>query len=148
MTEAFPDAPYLVLVEDDDVDAMAVERGLRKLDCRQPVHRLYDGEQALRFLHAAPPPAETPLVLLVDINLPRMNGLELIRELRRDSDYDDVPIFVLTTSKLPEDRAASLQLEVAGYITKDDAALACRSVAEALLRAGSGTSLADAPWAV
>lgn len=131
-----PQQSQVLLVEDDDVDAMAVQRGLRKLGCAHRIHRERDGEKALEYLRAAPL-HRMPVVLLVDINMPRMNGIDFIAELRSDRGFDRVEIFVITTSKLTDDLAAARRLDVAGYFTKDEADEAYRLVVEALRRAGA-----------
>ncbi len=132
----------LVLVEDDDVDAMAVRRGLRKLGCRHPIERFCDGEQALDYLLGARASGSAAPVLLIDINMPRMNGIELLEELRRERAFDAVQIFVLSTSAHAQDIQAAARLGVSGYFTKSEARSAYNRVFQALQRASTPTSLA------
>ncbi len=110
----------LVLVEDDDVDAMSVVRAFRKVRIANPVCRVKDGVEALSILRdPAGPLKETPFVLLVDINMPRMNGIELLQKIREDPNLKQTVAFMFTTSKREEDKFAAYNLNVAGYILKD-----------------------------
>ena len=110
----------LMLVEDDDGDAESIERAFRKAKIVNPIVRAVDGVEALEILKGVNGKAKpsSPHILLVDINLPRMNGIELIQELRADPELRQTIAFVLTTSKRDEDKAAAYDLNVAGYITK------------------------------
>jgi len=112
-------APELVLIEDDEVDAMAVRRALRKLSITVPLQRHSDGLSALEWLRARPP-SGPPLVVLLDLNLPRMNGIEFLGAVRADSRLKHLVVFVLTTSKAQSDLSAAYDLNVAGYIVKSD----------------------------
>ncbi|WP_337997079.1 response regulator [Oleispirillum naphthae] len=120
MPETPPDAKVvtLLLVEDDDVDAMGVERALKKRRIANPLIRARDGIEALEFLRGDK--VERPFLILLDLNMPRMGGLEFIRTLRADPDLSDAVVFVLTTSKSDEDMAAAYRAHVAGYIVKSE----------------------------
>lgn len=114
--------PSILLVEDDEVDVEAI----RRLFVRQHVaNRLYvapDGNTALRMLHGEDNYGVTqPCVILLDLNLPRMSGLEFLDELRRDAKLKDSVVFVLTTSNRDYDRIVANSRYVAGYLLKSDA---------------------------
>lgn len=106
----------LVLVEDDLGDAKAVRRSFAKARLANPIVHLQDGVEALEYLRGAEAPMS--FLLLVDVNMPRMNGIELIREIRRDPDLHRAVVFVLTTSADARDVTAAYDLNVAGYILK------------------------------
>ena len=110
----------LLLVEDDDVAAEAVVRGLQKhaMDC--PVIPAEDGIAALQILrgkHGARQIAR-PYLVLLDLNMPRMNGFEFLRELRADNELRGTVVFVLTTSGAETDRARAYKESIAGYMVK------------------------------
>lgn len=111
-------AVNLLLVEDDDVDAMGVTRALKKRRIANPLIRARDGIEALEFLRGGK--VARPYLILLDLNMPRMGGLEFIRTLRADPDFCDAVVFVLTTSKSDEDMAAAYRAHVAGYIVKSE----------------------------
>lgn len=113
----------ILLVEDDDGDARAVQRAFRKARMAYPILRAVDGMEAIEMLKGSngKPKAPSPLLLLVDLNLPRMNGLQLVRALREDRDFRHSIAFILTTSNREEDKAAAYDLNVAGYIVKETA---------------------------
>lgn len=110
----------LLVVDDDDVAAEAVVRGMRKhgLDC--PIVIAEDGMAALEILrgkHATSQIAK-PYLVLLDLNMPRMNGMEFLRELRSDGQLRGTVVFILTTSGSDADRARAYQECVAGYLVK------------------------------
>jgi len=107
----------LFLVEDDDVDAMAVTRALKQLKILNPVVRARDGVEALEMLRAENV-VRKPFVILLDINMPRMNGFEFMEVVRQDPALSSSVIFVLTTSESDQDKFAAYQKHVAGYIVK------------------------------
>jgi len=113
----------ILLVEDDDGDVLAVRRAFQKAKIANEILRAVDGIEALDMLKGASgkskPPA--PFVLFVDINMPRMNGIELIRAMREDKGLRPCTVFILTTSKRDEDMIAAYDLNVAGYIVKESA---------------------------
>ncbi|WP_235862832.1 response regulator [Vibrio ruber] len=106
----------ILLVEDDDIDAMSVERAMRKMQLFNPVIRAIDGIEALEILRAGQ--VERPFIILLDLNLPRMGGLELLRVIREDEALRDSVIFILTTSNNEEEIAQAYQKNVAGYLVK------------------------------
>lgn len=106
----------LLIVDDDDIDAIALERALRKLRLLNTVHRARDGQEALNLLRSGVIPA--PYIILLDLNMPRMNGLEFLQVLRTDPELTHAVVFVLTTSKSDEDLVAAYREHVAGYVLK------------------------------
>ncbi|QDC07893.1 response regulator [Oceanicola sp. D3] len=109
----------IVLVEDDDGDAKAVVRALTKSHIANPIHRLRDGIEALAFLRGegeSKPPEH--YVLLLDINMPRMNGHEFLKELRADPRLHRAVVFMLSTSEDETDVFHAYDQNVAGYIIK------------------------------
>ena len=106
----------ILLVDDDDVDAMGVERALNKLRLANPFFRARDGIEGLEMLRAKA--VDQPYMVLLDLNMPRMNGIEMLRELRRDADLRGTVVFVLTTSDEDRDKLATYNEHIAGYIVK------------------------------
>lgn len=113
----------ILLVEDDDGDAKAIQRAFQRAKIANPIQRAVDGIEALDMLRGTngktKPPS--PYLLLVDLNMPRMNGIQFIQALRKDEDLRQTVAFVLTTSKRDEDKTAAYDLNVAGYILKTTA---------------------------
>jgi CheY-like chemotaxis protein len=107
----------ILLVEDDEVDVMNVRRAFKKNNICNPLWVAGNGLDALEMLRAGDMPRERRLVLL-DLNMPRMNGIEFLRELRADPELRPVPVVVLTTSDDERDRVEAYNLNVAGYILK------------------------------
>jgi len=106
----------ILLVEDDAVDAMTVRRAFRDLGINNPLHHTENGETALAWLQD--PATDPPCLILLDMNMPRMNGSEFLREIKADSDLRRIPVIVLTTSDEKRDRTDSFNLGVAGYMLK------------------------------
>jgi CheY-like chemotaxis protein len=107
----------ILVVDDDDIDVMNVQRAFAKCHITSPMWVASDGLAALELLRGGDLPAERRLVLL-DLNMPRMNGLEFLRELRADSELCTTPVVVLTTSNEERDKAEAYRLNVAGYLIK------------------------------
>lgn len=107
----------VLLVEDDEVDVMNVRRAFKKNNIANPLWTAGNGIEALEVLRGSEMPAERRLVLL-DLNMPRMNGIEFLRELRADPELHGTPVVVLTTSDDERDRVEAFNLNVAGYILK------------------------------
>ena len=110
----------ILLVDDDDIDAMGVQRALSQLKIANQIVRARDGIEALELLrtHGAVP---RPCVILLDINMPRMNGIETLAALRSDSALASSVVVMLTTSQDDQDKLASYAQHVAGYIVKRQA---------------------------
>lgn len=106
----------ILLVEDDDVEVMSMNRSLRELNFSNPVTRVVDGIEALTLLRSGS--IARPFTILLDLNLPRMSGLEFLQALREDDVLKDAIVFVLTTSKSDEDIRAAYRYNIAGYFVK------------------------------
>jgi CheY-like chemotaxis protein len=111
----------ILLIEDDRVDIMTVQRALMKNSISNPLHIARTGLEALNMLRGeggyekmTPPPA----LILLDLNLPKMSGIEFLHELRGDPELKDQRIIVLTSSNEPKDRAAAFEYDVDDYIVK------------------------------
>lgn len=111
---------HILLVEDDDVDAEAIQRAFRKQRIANPFTVVPDGIEALKVLkgedgHERLP---RPYMILLDINMPRMNGIEFLQALRQDPQLSTSIVFILTTSDSDEDKVAAYAEHVAGYLLK------------------------------
>jgi CheY-like chemotaxis protein len=106
----------LLIVDDDDIDATALRRALHKLKLLNPLYRAKDGVEALELLRNGEVPS--PYIILLDINMPRMNGIEFLEVLRADPNLTHSVVFILTTSKSDEDILAAYREHVAGYLLK------------------------------
>ena len=106
----------ILLVEDDTVDAMTVKRALKDLGVTTPLVLLTDGEDALRYLRNDS--NEKPSLILLDLNMPRMDGIEFLKIVKSDQSLRPIPVIVLTTSKNAHDILESFELSVAGYMVK------------------------------
>lgn len=113
----------ILVVEDDEIDIDLMTRAFHRAKIGNPMVFARDGEEALEHLRGkdgARPIVERPYVVLTDLNMPRMNGLELLSELREDPDLANSIVFVLTTSDADQDRWRAYSQNVAGYILKDN----------------------------
>jgi len=106
----------VLLVEDDSIDAMTVRRAFRELRVTNPLQHVINGEEALAYLQDAT--NEKPCVILLDLNMPKMNGTEFLRIAKADPILKSIPVVVLTTSSEERDVVESFRLSVAGYIIK------------------------------
>ena len=106
----------ILLVEDDQVDAMTVKRALKDIKVTNRLDITNNGEEALAFLKN--PENEKPGIILLDLNMPKMNGIEFLRIAKSDDDLKKIPVVVLTTSKEEQDKVSSFNLGVAGYMIK------------------------------
>lgn len=107
----------ILLVEDDNVDAKIVVRAFTKLRIANPIIRAKDGVMALELLRDGS--VSRPYIILLDLNMPKMGGIEFLDELRRDAMLSSSVVFVLTTSKDDEDKMAAYNHNIAGYIVKE-----------------------------
>lgn len=107
----------VLLVEDDQVDVMNVRRAFEKNRIANPLFVAADGVEALAMLRDGQVPLERRIVLL-DLNMPRMSGIEFLRALRADSHLQHTPVVVLTTSNDEKDKVEAYNLNVAGYLLK------------------------------
>ena len=112
----------ILLVEDDEVDIMNVKRAFKKYNITNPLYVAGNGLEALAMLrpdNGQPPKIpETRRLILLDLNMPKMNGLEFLHQLRQDSELKRPPVIVLTTSDEDKDRIEAYDFNVAGYILK------------------------------
>ncbi|MGE5757948.1 MAG: response regulator [Sideroxydans sp.] len=109
------DKPIL-LVEDDQVDVMTVMRALKEIKVANPVVNLENGEEALKYLRD--PERDKPCIILLDLNMPIMNGIEFLQVMKHEPLLRRIPVVVLTTSEEQQDKINSFDLGVAGYIAK------------------------------
>ncbi|MGA2999820.1 response regulator [Bradyrhizobium sp.] len=110
----------ILLVEDDDGDAKAVRRAFAKANIANSIVRAVDGLEALDMMRgtAGKTKVPSPYVLLIDLNMPRMNGIQLVQAMRADDNLHDTVVFVLSTSSRQDDKIAAYNCNVAGYILK------------------------------
>ncbi|MGR3968703.1 response regulator [Shewanella sp. 1180_01] len=109
----------ILLVDDDDVDYMAVQRAMRQLRLLNPLVRARDGIEALAILTSLDT-IKGPYLILLDLNMPRMNGFEFLERIRSDPSLSSSVVFMLTTSSTDEDRMKAYSHHVAGYMVKTD----------------------------
>jgi CheY-like chemotaxis protein len=107
----------ILLVEDDDVDVMNVKRAFKKNNISNPIYVAGNGLEALEMLRSDAVPRERRIVLL-DLNMPKMNGIEFLRALRADKSLAATTVVVLTTSNDDRDKVEAYNLNVAGYLLK------------------------------
>jgi CheY-like chemotaxis protein len=107
----------ILLVEDDDLDIMNVQRAFKRNNIINPLYIAGNGLEALEMLRNNTVPAERRIILL-DLNMPKMGGIEFLRELRSDPNLNTLPVIVLTTSGEERDKVDAYRLNVAGYILK------------------------------
>lgn len=107
----------ILVVDDDDVDVLGIERALKKLKIINPIVRAHDGIEALEILRS-PAGLQRPFLILLDINMPRMNGQEFLSKIREDVNLTSTVVFVLTTSQDDQDKVMAYSKHVAGYIVK------------------------------
>jgi CheY-like chemotaxis protein len=124
---------HILLVDDDEIDVMNVRRALTKGKIESPLFHAGDGLAALEMLRGGDIPRGRRLVLL-DLNMPRMNGIEFLRELRADPQLRSTAVVVLTTSDAERDRREAYGFHVAGYLVKPIRAAALVEQLETLHR--------------
>jgi CheY-like chemotaxis protein len=110
-------ALHILLVEDDQIDQMNVKRAFERNKIMNPLYVAENGLEALEMLRDGRVPDERRLILL-DLNMPKMNGIEFLKNLRADPDLGHTPVVVLTTSNDEEDKVNAYDLNVAGYLLK------------------------------
>jgi CheY-like chemotaxis protein len=116
------EALKFLVVDDDQISVMAIKRALKKLEIANPVIVAKDGLEALEILRGSEDTERLfpPYIITLDINMPRMNGLEFLDALRADPCMCEAIVFVLTTSDSKNDIASAYGKNVAGYILKDN----------------------------
>src|SRR5678815_4962763 len=122
---------HLLLVEDDDLDVMNVHRALAQAPEVASITVARDGIEALRLLRAGELPMER-LVVVLDLRMPRMSGLDMLREVRSDLRLKRVPVVVLTTSDDPSDRDVAFCLGISGFFVKPAAPSRFRQIMDAV----------------
>lgn len=110
----------ILLVEDDEVDIMNVQRAFKKNNIRNRLHVTRNGIEALEVLRSADHDlfVASPRIILLDINMPRMGGIEFLTEIRKDPNLKSISVFMMTTSNEECDKIAAYDLNVAGYVLK------------------------------
>ena len=110
----------ILLVEDDEVDIMNVQRAFRKNNIKNPLHVTRNGIEALAALEGKMPDLiiPAPRIILLDINMPKMGGIEFLTELRKHPELKGTSVFMMTTSNEECDKVAAYDLNVAGYVLK------------------------------
>ncbi|CAM1366490.1 Response regulator receiver domain protein (CheY) [Tenacibaculum litopenaei] len=103
----------ILLVEDDEIEKMKFERALRKLGATHTIFKASNGEEALERCRE-----ELPNLILLDLNMPKMNGLEFLEILRADENLKFVPTVVFSTSNNHQDMISAYKIGVAGYVVK------------------------------
>jgi len=106
----------ILLAEDNGVDVMIVERAFKDLNIKNQLVCTGDGEEALEYLKNDS--NKKPCIILLDLNMPKMNGIEFLKIVKADKDLKKIPVIVLTTSSQQQDIVESFKLSVAGYIVK------------------------------
>jgi CheY-like chemotaxis protein len=106
----------ILLVEDDRVDVISVKRAFKDLKISNPLEIASDGEEGLEFL--TNPDNQAPCLILLDINMPRMNGIEFLKVVKNNESLRRIPVIVLTTSKGDRELVDSFDYGVAGYMVK------------------------------
>lgn len=106
----------ILLVEDDRVDAMTVERAVGDLNILNQLVIVGNGEEALTWLKN--PDEQLPCIIVLDLNMPRMNGIEFLSAIRKDPVFRMIPVIVLTSSRTEQDKIESFSLGVSGYMVK------------------------------
>lgn len=115
-----PAPAHLLLVDDDRVDAIMFREALEQQGATNPLHVAGSGVEALELLRGtrSRPPLPQPCIVVTDLNMPQMGGIEFVRELRRDQRLRWTVVFVLTTSAAQQDLHAAYDLGIAGYVVK------------------------------
>lgn len=112
----------VLLVEDELIMRMAIKRAFKKANIPNPIYEAKDGYEALAILRgeAGRDPLPHPYIIMLDLNMPRMSGIEFLKEIRVDERLRNSVVFVLTTSHDEKDIFAAYDLNVAGYIVKSN----------------------------
>lgn len=106
----------ILLVEDDEIDVKALQRAFEKLKISNPLTVASDGVEGWEALQTLP----KPYLIITDINMPRMNGIEFLRKIRESEAFRDSVVFVLTTSNDEQDKIDAYNLNVTGYMLKSE----------------------------
>ncbi|RLC50854.1 MAG: response regulator [Candidatus Cloacimonadota bacterium] len=106
----------ILIVDDDKVDTMTIKRALKELNVRNPLAFAGNGEEALAYLRDKN--NRKPCIVLLDLNMPKMNGIEFLKIVKNDEYLKRIPVVVLTTSQEEQDKLESFNFGVAGYMVK------------------------------
>ena len=140
--------PFVILMAEDNAhDILATQRAWERHNIAHPLYIVTDGEACLDYLHqrgpyATPGSAPRPSILLLDLNLPKLDGLSVLEHIRADPQLQRLPVIVLTTSKLEEDRLRSYDLGANAYIRKP---VGFENFAEALRAINGFWQMVDLP---
>jgi CheY-like chemotaxis protein len=136
----------IVLAEDDEGHARLVERNLKRAGVANEIFHVADGQAALDFLRCegrfVGRGRKNPLLFLLDINMPRMNGVEVLRLIKQDAKTEKIPVIMLTTTDDPREIERCYQLGCSVYITKP---VACDAFVEAVKRLGLFLQIVNVP---
>ena len=108
----------ILMVDDDSIDVEMFRRSLERHKITNPLYLAQDGEEALSMLKDEAVPK--PLIIVLDLNMPRMDGIEFLQALRQDEQYQDSVVFVMTTSNADSDKVEAYNFNVAGYMVKSE----------------------------
>jgi CheY-like chemotaxis protein len=110
----------ILLVEDNDLDVFMVQRLMRRLNLDYPIIHAKNGEEALEILRPenGDPTLVPPFIMILDINMPRMSGFELLDELVDDPMFSQIPIYIVSTSNRQKDKDKAMTYRIRGYIVK------------------------------
>jgi CheY-like chemotaxis protein len=111
----YPAAPLIVIAEDNGPDVILINEALRAAGVRIEIRVFPDGEDCVRYLRSSPDP---PSAIILDLNLPRLDGFEVLRVVRGEPRYARVPVAVLTSSRQEEDKRKAFDLGANAFITK------------------------------
>jgi CheY-like chemotaxis protein len=108
----------ILLVEDDTLDVMDARRTLDRMSVLYKMHVSKNGEEALAYLREVEYSADRPDIILLDINMPKLNGIEVLSTIRQMEAWREIKVFIITTSEEKEDKEVTKKLDVSGYIVK------------------------------
>ncbi len=106
----------ILLIEDDEIDSMTIKRAIKEIKVSNPLFIRENGEEGLAYLNEED--SVRPCIILLDLNMPKMGGLEFLEIIKKDARFRNIPVIILTTSRHDEDRLRSFDLSVAGYMVK------------------------------
>jgi CheY-like chemotaxis protein len=110
------DKKIILLIEDDQLDVISVERSLNKIDQNYELFTAYNGIEALEILKENRD--NLPDIILLDLNMPKMNGIEFLKIIKADERYKNIDVFIMTTSGEEADRRTAEELGISGYLIK------------------------------
>jgi CheY-like chemotaxis protein len=115
------DKKVILLIEDDELDVISVRRSLNKLEGSYELYTAYNGIEALDMIRgkgSRPPMSPLPEIILLDLNMPKMNGIEFLKIIRDNEDLKYIKVFIMTTSGEHHDRSETVKLGISGYLIK------------------------------